>query len=432
MSSSSRFRTGTHAHRIESTGWGWELAGRGARKDQEGGRARDVIEVASKHLNTMGVSVEWFSAIADELKISRPALYNFAVDRGDLLFKCYAHACDVFDAALAQALSSSVASAEILEAFLTITAAPGQRETAVMSELDALPQDARALIVARRDGIAAQLEAVIEQGVRNGAFRPVDTRIVSHAVLGMASWAPIYRRWTTSRLAPGALGVKELLFRGLAADPNAPFDKLAGPVRAEPSRIDPFDREALNAARQEAILAAAASLFNRKGIGATRVEDVGAAVGLSKRAIFHHIGQKDALVDACVARSNRLNLGVMDAAENLPVSRLEATYAAVRDVIDAARDPDQSILVLHVGFGLLSPAGRRAATRDSRLLAEGYRRILRQGQAEGSIRDLPVNETVASLPAVFSWAVRSSAPSLGDRAHVADELATLTVRGILA
>jgi AcrR family transcriptional regulator len=380
----------------------------------------------------MGVSVEWFGAIADELKISRPALYNFAVDRGDLLFKCYSHSCDVFDAALAQALADSTTPAETLDAFLTTAAAPGKGETAVISEIDALPEDARVMIVERRDGIAAQLETVVKLGVQSGLFRPVDTRIVSHAVLGMASWAPIYRRWTTSHLAPGAVGVKELLFRGLAADPDAPFNKLAGPVRAQPPRIDPFDREALNAARQEAILAAAASLFNRKGIGATRVEDVGAAVGLSKRAIFHHIGHKDALVDACVARSYRLNLGVMDAAEKLPVTRLEATYAAVRDVIDAARNPELSILMLNVGFGLLSPAGRRAATRDSRLLEEGYKRILRQGQAEGSVREFNVDEIVASLSGVFSWAVRSSAPSLGDREHVADVLATLTVRGILA
>ena len=405
---------------------------RTAKDGQGGGRAGEVIEVASRHLNTMGVSVEWFGAIADELKISRPALYNFAVDRGDLLYKCYAHACDVFDGALRAALSGGKTPTETLDAFLTAAAAPGQRETAVMSELDALPDDKRSLIVARRDGIAAQLESVVREGVRTGVFRPVDTRIVSHAVLGMASWEPIHRRWTNRRLAPGAVGVRELLFRGLAADADAPFNKLAGPVRIGSPRIDPFDRDALSAARQEAILAAAASLFNRKGIGATRVEDVAAAIGLSKRAIFHHIGHKQALVDACVARSNRLNLGVMDAAEQLPVTRLEATFAAVRDVIAAARDPDLSILMLHVGFGQLSPAGRRAATRDSRLLQEGYTRILTEGQVEGSVRELPIDEIVASLPAIFSWAARASAPSLGEPDHIADELATLTVRGILA
>lgn len=405
---------------------------RGRKTGQTGGREADVLEVASRHLNTMGVSVEWFGAIADELNVTRPALYNFAVDRGDLLFKCYSRSCDAFEAALNEALSESRTPVEALDFFLTATGAASERELAVLSELDALPEDKRAAIVMRRDGIAGHLASVIKQGVADKLFRPVDTQIVSHAVIGMASWAPIHRRWAAGRpLAPGAAGVKELLFRGIAADPNAPFKKLTGADQAGASRVDLFDKDALQAARLEAILAAAANLFNRKGIGASRVEDVGAAVGLSKRAILYHFGSKDALVDACVARSYRLNLGVMDAAEDLPCTRLEATYAAVHDVIDAASDPDKSVLMLHVGFGLLSPAGREAVATESRRLIEGYRRIFTTGQREGSVRDLDVDDVVQNLPGVFAWAVRAGAPAF-DRRQVADELATLTIRGILA
>ncbi len=153
---------------------------------------------------------------------------------------------------------------------------------------------------------------------------------------------------------------------------------------------------------------------------------------MSKRAIYHHIGQKDALVDACVERAYQFYFEVMDAVERLPGSRLEAVFVAVKAVIKAASDPEFSALVPYVGFGLLSPSGQQTANAYGRRLFEGYRRILIAGIREGSIRALPVEETVASLPGVFSWASNWLPRSGEDHSRIADELATLTTRGILA
>jgi AcrR family transcriptional regulator len=402
-------------------------------KSESQDREWDIVTVASRHLNTMGVSVEWFSEIAAELGISRPALYNYVVDRDDLLFRCYLRSCEALELILKTVTAATRDPLQVLDGFVTEATSPQAPETAVLSEIDVLPPDRQAIIRARRDALVAWLSSTLGKGVAEGVFRPLDTGIVANAVLGMASWRPLSRRWNSNAALPsGADGIKETLFRGLAANPKAPRARPACFVHPPPARIDVFDRRAMESARRETILLAASALFNRRGIGATRVEDVGAAVGLSKRAIYHYIGHKDALVDACVERAITFYLAVMAAAERLPVQRLEACCAAIGDVIETICDPERTVLVPYVGSGLLSAEAQRAMTDFSPRLSAGYQKILLDGQGEGSIRSLPLDEVLSGLPGVFSWAASSPPASVAARSRIADELATLIARGILA
>jgi len=402
-------------------------------KPEPQSREWDIVTVASRHLNTMGVSLEWFGEIASELGISRPALYNYVVDRDDLLFRCYLRSCEALEIILKRATAASRNPVQVLDTFLTEASSSQTPETAVLSEIEALPPDRQAIIRARRDALVAWLSSTIGKGVAEGVFRPVDTEIVANAVLGMASWDHLHRRWTANTGPTlGAEGLKETLFRGVAADPRAPHAKLPCLVASAPARFDVFDRRAMEDARREAILTAASALFNRRGIGATRVEDVGAAVGLSKRAIYHYIGDKGALVDACVERAIRFYLDVMEAAERLPASRLEAYFASVRDIIETFCDAERTVLVPYVGAGLLSPGAQQTMTDFTLNLRAGYRRIFVDGQREGSIRPMRVDEIVSGLPGVFSWAASSPPAPAEVRRSIADELATLITRGILA
>jgi len=402
-------------------------------KSEAQDREWDIVTVASRHLNTMGVSVEWFGEIAAELGISRPALYNYVVDRDDLLFRCYLRSCEALELILKRVTAGTRDPVQVLDGFITEATSPQAPETAVLSEIDVLPPDRQAIIRARCEALVAWLSSTLGNGIARGVFRPLDTAIVANAVLGMASWRPLSRRWNSNAgPPPDTDGIKETLFRGLAAYPKAPRAEPVCFVHPAPARIDVFDRRAMESARRETILVAASALFNRRGIGATRVEDVSAAVGLSKRAIYHYIGHKEALVDACVERAIAFYLAVMDAAERMPATRLEACCAAIRDIIETFCDPERTVLVPYVGSGLLSAEAQRAMSDFTRRLRDGYRKILVDGQGEGGVRSLPLDEVLSGLPGVFSWAASSPASSVEGRRAIANELATLIARGILA
>jgi TetR/AcrR family transcriptional regulator, cholesterol catabolism regulator len=54
--------------------------------------------------------------------------------------------------------------------------------------------------------------------------------------------------------------------------------------------------------RRELILASAAEMFARKGIGATTVREIADAVGVLSGSLYHHFESKDAIVDEILSR----------------------------------------------------------------------------------------------------------------------------------
>ena len=81
-------------------------------------------------------------------------------------------------------------------------------------------------------------------------------------------------------------------------------------------------------------------------------------------------------------------------------------------------------------LGLLSVGERQAAVDYGQQLADGYRRVLTRGVAEGSLRPVPIDAIIASLPGVFSWAANGPEQTPDARIHIADELAMLVTHGL--
>lgn len=68
----------------------------------------------------------------------------------------------------------------------------------------------------------------------------------------------------------------------------------------------------------EGILDRAAALFARRGYAKTSVQDVAAAVGLSKTGLLHHYPSKDALHEAVLGQAATLGRRVLDQLGDLP------------------------------------------------------------------------------------------------------------------
>lgn len=68
----------------------------------------------------------------------------------------------------------------------------------------------------------------------------------------------------------------------------------------------------------EGILDRAAALFARRGYAKTSVQDVAAAVGLSKTGLLHHYPSKDALHEAVLGQAATLGRRVLDQLGGLP------------------------------------------------------------------------------------------------------------------
>lgn len=126
-------------------------------------------------------------------------------------------------------------------------------------------------------------------------------------------------------------------------------------------------RSRLKSDRRTQLLAAAERLFAQRGFLAVRLEDIGAAAGVSGPAIYRHFPNKEALlVELLVGISTRL-------------------LAGARAVESGGRNPDEvldGLIEFHLDFALGEPDLIRIQDRDLAQLPAGAQRQVRSAQRQ--------------------------------------------------
>ncbi|HEY9315304.1 TetR/AcrR family transcriptional regulator [Williamsia sp.] len=134
-------------------------------------------------------------------------------------------------------------------------------------------------------------------------------------------------------------------------------------TEGSPSPAPVTRRGLAKAARRRELLAAAARLMAERGFAGVRLEDIGAAVGVSGPAMYRHFTGKDAvLAEMLITISQRLHGGG------------EAVVAASTDDADAL----ERLIEFHVDFATTEPELIRVQDRDlSSLTPEASREVRR-------------------------------------------------------
>ncbi len=139
-------------------------------------------------------------------------------------------------------------------------------------------------------------------------------------------------------------------------------------------------RSAAKAARRDELLVAAARLMAERGYASVRLEDIGAAVGVSGPAMYRHFSNKhDLLAQMLVDVSRRLLDG----------------GTAVLDGRDAPATAIRRLIDFHVEFALTEPDLIEVQYRDLSSLDTDARHVVRRLQRE--YVDLWVDVLVALL-----------------------------------
>ena len=174
---------------------------------------------------------------------------------------------------------------------------------------------------------------------------------------------------------------------------SAPVDRTELPNR----------RSQLKSDRRIQLLAAAERLFAERGFPAVRLEDIGAAAGVSGPAIYRHFPNKESLlVELLVGISTRLLAG----ARSVRSDRADPA-AALTGLVD-----------FHLDFALGEPDLIRIQDRDLAQLPAGAERQVRRAQRQyvevwvGVLRDLhpELAESDARLTAHAVFGLLNSTP----------------------
>jgi AcrR family transcriptional regulator len=397
-------------------------------------RASEVLEEAARALNSRGVSQTSLTEIADRLGVSRAALYYYFEDQEDLVFKSYRRSCEAMADQLDRARRNADA-LRVVEAFVDGMLAEDQPEFAVLSEVAYLGAERRRAITSLHVGVLTALAAILEQGANRGEVRRCDSVVVGQAIIGLVSWALLAPRWRAgARLSRRDLraAIRQLLDGGVAADRSVADGGARFDLSHREAPLDRvFDPEALAAAKQEALLASASWLFNLKGVDATSLEEIALRVGVTKRVIYHNVGDKETLVGACFRRSFRFHESVAERMERTETSRLDAFCATTRANAEASLREDIAPLAPLANLEALPQAVREEIQAAGQRLMRRYLRTFKAGQAEGSIRKLPARAVLAAHPGVFQWLPKwFDTLTEPQRLSAPDELADLTRLGL--
>lgn len=190
------------------------------------------------------------------------------------------------------------------------------------------------------------------------------------------------------------------------------------------------DRRTEREVKRQAVLRAAAALFNEKGFHATSLDDVAERLYVTKPTLYRYVKNKDEILFECV----RLGIETLHAAvEHVGLSggtALEKLIAAIRQYV-AIVTMDFGMCLIRVGEDPLPPESRRKLRRLKRQIDHEFRRLIAQGVEEGSLAPCDPKMAAFVLGGALSWIgrwYRPDGPFSAD--EIADHCTTILLRGL--
>ncbi|WP_018639999.1 TetR/AcrR family transcriptional regulator [Parafrankia elaeagni] len=137
----------------------------------------------------------------------------------------------------------------------------------------------------------------------------------------------------------------------------------------------------------ERLLGVALRLFAEKGFEGTSVQDVVAAAGVTKGAMYHYFGSKDDLLYEIYGRVLRMQTARLEkaAAQEGPIG--ERVHAAAADVVVTTIENLESATIFFRSLHQLNEEKRKEVRRERRRYHQIFRAMIEEGQACGAFRD---------------------------------------------
>lgn len=329
-----------HARQRADIGLGYpslrmpSLAVSARRRPVSQARREEILDQASRLLNARGVSQATLQDLATALGVTRNALYHYFDDLEDLLFQVYQRSCDLMARHLTDALQDRGSALDIVGRFVDRCLDPDLPELAALNEYGLLRESNYEMLLSLYDDIISRLARILDAGARSGELRPCHSPTAARTIVSLIHWFPLPGGWiTTIRGGRGDLvaTLKELLAVGWATHRNRPCNPPSidlSPLRVRAS--DGFDQDVIAKVKRETILNNASRMFTCRGVDATTLDEIAAALGTTKARLYRYVGDKQTLVSACFERAERIYVYIMERAHELDGSAMDRIVAVLR------------------------------------------------------------------------------------------------------
>ena len=163
-----------------------------------------------------------------------------------------------------------------------------------------------------------------------------------------------------------------------------------------------LDREQERAIKRDAVLRAAAQLFNEFGYHATSLAMVAKRLQVTKPTLYYYVQNKEEILFECVRLGLELLRSAIAAAAASGGTALDKLEAAMHEyVLIVTRE--FGMCLIRVGEDPLAPESRRKLRRLKAELDHEFRALIEQGIAEGSLAPCDAKLAAFTLAGALSW-----------------------------
>ena len=197
-----------------------------SRAEQRELKRRVALRVAARAFNEKGYHGASLDDIAEEIGVSKTALYYYFKNKEQLLFECLRVSYDCGQTARLETEALGGTAYERLRHLyrrFMILLMQERGAFTTQANLVALPEDKREQLLERRRQLDRYSRMLLTKSIEEGAIRPLDVRITSNYFLGAVNWI---LRWYTDDESKTPEQISEifleLLMNGISLTPSRP------------------------------------------------------------------------------------------------------------------------------------------------------------------------------------------------------------------
>jgi len=154
--------------------------------------------------------------------------------------------------------------------------------------------------------------------------------------------------------------------------------------------------------KREAVIRAAARAFNERGYHHTSLDDIAAALGVTKPTVYYYVANKEQLLFECFLAGLKPIREALEEADRLDGSGRERLAAVIRGYA-AAIASEYGWCMVRAHDQDLGPEMRRQINALKSEIDQGIRRLLRDGMDDGSIEPCDPKITAFALAGALNW-----------------------------
>jgi AcrR family transcriptional regulator len=154
--------------------------------------------------------------------------------------------------------------------------------------------------------------------------------------------------------------------------------------------------------KRDAVIRAAARAFNRNGYHNTSLDDIAAALQVTKPTVYYYVTSKEQLLFECFVAGVEQIHAAFRAVRQLPLPARERLNAVLRHYGEAVAS-EFGWCMVRAEHQDLSPAMSRHIKSLKSEIDQGIRRLLREGIQDGSIEPCDPKMTAFALAGALNW-----------------------------